>query len=332
MQAVFIRRETVASDRVICYVSSLDYLLPSIVSAAGVRRFVPNHKADIVILLTTEDESRLPFINRRLGNLGIHVEGVGAVALKQINSFAFDGYINSTTLGRFFIADLLPIRYQKIVYIDGDTMVSQDPTALVEADVPEGRIAAAEDVISFRRSRLTPAGRRILAYHEGLGIGAGGYFNSGILAVTRKTWRLLAEQAFAFFKQHRSLCVCLDQSALNAVTGDRRLPLSLKWNFQSPARFLGIEGLVSPTIYHFNQYIKPWMGLCKPWEHIHHLYRTESDRFTALELTLPMVSEADIQAHNRLTPVKNALLQWPALASLASRHTDVRAYERTAWI
>lgn len=319
-------------DRVICYVSSLDYLLPSIVSAAGIRRYVGTHRSDIVILLTAEDQSRLPDINRRLADRGIRVQGLDSAALAQINAFAFDGYISSSTLGRFFIADLLPERYRHLLYIDGDTMIGADPGMLVGTEVPDGRIAAAEDVISFRRSHLTATGRRILAYHRGLGVETGRYFNSGILAVSRRTWKLLADQALTFFKQNRSLCICLDQSALNAVTGDRRLPLSLKWNFQSPARFLGIEGRVRPSIYHFNQYIKPWMGVCKPWEDLYRIYRAQSAQFDTLGLTLPTASEDDIAAHNRLTPIKNALLRWPTLASLASAHTRVRAYEREAWI
>ena len=320
------------ADRAVCYVSSKDYLLPSMVSAAGVRRYVSPDTAKIYIFATSGGDDLIKNVNRALADLKIEIISVGGGALEAINSENFEGYITSTTLGRFFLADLVPPSTQKIIYIDGDTLIRGDPGRLIEAEIPEGRLAAAEDIISFRAGGLTKAGRHFRTYFSGLGIGDRGYFNSGVILVRKKTWSELAPAAYQFFKENRALCECVDQSALNAVCEGRRLKLSLKWNFQSPARFLGIDRLVNPAIYHFNQYIKPWMAVCKPWEHVYPQYMRDVAPFTELGLMLPMVTEDDIRNHNRLNPAKNLLLRSPALARLAAIHTGVRAYERAAWM
>lgn len=321
------------TDRAICYVSSVDYLLPSIISASTARKYVPAHKADIFIFLNSTDTDLIARVNKFLSLLDIKVCSLDGGSIGQLESQDFDGYIKSTTLGRFFIASLLPTTCRHIIYIDGDTWVRYDPLALVEAEVPDGRFTAAEDIISFRCNEFTPAGRKISTYFKGLGVDpAKGYFNSGVFAVSRSTWLTLAAEAFEFFKHNREVCNCLDQSALNAVMGDRRLKLSLKWNFQSPARFMGIEGRINPAIYHFTQYIKPWMAECKPWQEMYAEYQTALVPFKALDLPLPMASTADIEGHNKLNWMKNLLLKSPPLAGLSSLHTGIRAYEHNAWI
>jgi lipopolysaccharide biosynthesis glycosyltransferase len=324
----------VSTDCSICYVSSMDYLLPSIVSASRIRKYIPDHKADVFIFLTSREEGFINEINRFLSPLHIEVRGFDGSSISELESQQFEGYITSTTLGRFFIGELVPATCRRIVYIDGDTWIKQGPEILVDAEVPEGRFAAAEDIISFRRNDYTPAGRRISTYFNGLAINRTyGYFNSGVFAVSKKTWMSLAAEAFEFFKKNREVCNCLDQSALNAIMGDRRLRLSLKWNFQSPARFMGIEKRVNPAVYHFNQYIKPWMGVCKPWEDMYPTYSAALVPFEALGLPLPMVSAAETDAHNkRMNIAKNAALKSPLFASLTSLHMGVGAYERDAWI
>src|SRR6202041_3509581 len=101
-----------------------------------------------------------------------------------------------------------------------------------------------------------------------------------------------------FFKNNMGICKFCDQSALNAVMGDRRLRLSLKWNFQSPARFMGVEDNIDPAIYHFTQYAKPWMGECKPWQNVHAEYREALKPFDGLALPIKKLDRAEVNAHN----------------------------------
>ena len=321
------------TDCAVCYVSSVDYLLPSIISALGVRRYISQNKASIFIFASSSDEDLSGKLNAYLRSEGITIINFHKDALSQIEEEKIEGYISPTTFGRFHIADLLPLKCRRLVYIDGDTWIRQDITTLIETEVPDGRIAAAEDVISFRCKEQSEAGHRIQKYLNGLGVNPQtGYFNSGVLAVATKTWRTLSSDALAFFKQHRQLCDCLDQSALNAVTGDRRLKVSLRWNFQSPARFLGAEGYISPAIYHFNQYVKPWMGRCKPWTEMYEPYIAAMEPLKTLNLNIPMIPQEEITKHNKMTLTKNALLEMPQLARLLPTYRSVRSYEQSAWI
>lgn len=321
------------TDCAVCYVCSDDYLLPSIISAVQVRHYVRRDQAEIFILANSRDVETVVRLNRLLERFGITVVELGKSLRDMLLSHALDGYISSTTLGRFFIADIIPDRYRRIVYMDGDTWIRHDPSALIEARVPEGRFAASEDTLSFRRGGLSKTGRRVRKYLSDIGIPAGhDYFNSGVFAVSRATWSEVASQAFAYFKENRSICACLDQSALNAVMGDRRLRLSMKWNFQTPARFMGIEDRIDPTIYHFTQFIKPWMGVCKPWQDIFPDYMAATVPFASLDLSLPTASASDIDAHNRLTIVKNTMLRYPALAGMLHQFNGVKSYESDVWL
>lgn len=327
-----------SAECAICYAADPKYLLPSIISAAGVRRSVPAHKADIYIFLDGEDDELVARINRQLEPLHITVNAMGPtflaeLASQQIKGYG-DGYISKTTLARFYIGQLVPASCRQLIYLDGDTLMRGDVSPLVDHEVPEGRVAAVEDIFSFRANRWTKNGRRLQAYFEGLGVTPkNGYFNAGVFAVSRKTWLKVGAEAFTFFKTQRARCMYHDQSAMNAVTGDRRLRLSLKWNFQSPARFMGIEPWVHPKIYHFNQAMKPWMGSCKPWTDVYPKYMAELSPFEDLGLTMPGdAGPAEIERHNRLNPVKNLMLEWPWLARATSRPMGVEAYERQTWM
>ena len=58
-------------------------------------------------------------------------------------------HVPAAALGRFCLEGLLPDTHRRIVYLDGDTWIRRDPLALIEASVPEGKLAAVEDMTSF---------------------------------------------------------------------------------------------------------------------------------------------------------------------------------------
>ena len=326
-------RFAVVSDCAVSYVSSVDYLLPTVISALGIKKYVPDHIAKIYIFLDAADDYDISFLSKHLEARGILLVRSEFRRDKNLKDDDFEGYITSTTLGRFYVADMLPESVKRIVYIDGDTLIWGNPSALIEMEIPEGRFAAAEDTLSFRRNPLTKKGRQVNDYFRGLGVRPdSGYCNLGVFAVSRDTWNQLASEALRFFRDNRDRCICLDQSALNAVVGDRRLKLSLKWNFQSPAKFMGAEQHIRPIVLHFTQYIKPWMGHCKPWEDIFPFYREAGSALAELSLKFPNVAETEIASHNRLNPLKSFLLKNQRIASLSSIYTNIPKYEREAWL
>jgi lipopolysaccharide biosynthesis glycosyltransferase len=320
----------------VCYVSDFNYLLPSIVSATGLRKFVPAHKADIFIFLVDVDAVRIRDFNLRLSPYGIRILAMDSRSYGGFDPEMFRGYMSPATLGRFAMDGMLPNATRRIVYIDCDTWIRRDPSALIEAIIPEGKFAAVSDTMYFRSNSVSPAGRRFQSYFRKLGLSPKTeYFNAGVFAAARSTWKVLAPEAFTFFKNNMDLCKFRgqnDQSALNAVVGDRRLRLSLKWNFQSAARFMGVEKNIEPAIYHFTQYSKPWMGECKPWQNLHADYREALKPFDSLALPIKKLDKAEVAAVNRLNLAKNLLLKSPFTARLASLHMRIQTYESRAWL
>jgi lipopolysaccharide biosynthesis glycosyltransferase len=319
----------------VCYVADNNFLLPSLVSAASVRQFVPPHKADIFIFTVGVDTIRAGEVDRVSATRGIHVLPIDSSAFGSVDQNRLSRtYTPLATLGRFFMEDLLPPAIQRIVYLDGDTWITQDPTALIEAIVPPGRFAAAEDTIFFRQTKgLGYTANNIRNYFSQLGLKPeNGYFNAGVFAVSRDTWRGIAREAFSFFQKNIDICKRFDQSALNVVVGDRRLRLSSKWNFLTQLKIWGADRYVVPHILHFNLYPKPWMGACDPWTDMHPKYKAALVPFTSLNLPLKILGAEEIARINVANKRAYSYLQLPLVSKAALYYMNFRIAEQNAWM
>jgi len=318
----------------VCYVSDLNFLLPTLVSAASLRKFVPKHKADVYIFLVDEDIQRLEALNAFLKTYNIDILPLDSRSFSEFDADKFNkSYLSAATLGRFFIEGLLPPSCRRIVYIDGDTWVRRDPSPLIDAVVPDGRFAAVEDMLTFRSGNFTSYGRSIKEHFDSLGLQRKfGYFNTGVFAVSRDTWRGLAAEGYKFFLENTAACKYHDQSALNAIMGDRRLRLSLKWNFQTSYRQLSIEKTIDPCIYNFTQFPKPWMGVCAPWKDIYADYQAALAPFTPLQLPIRTLDSEVTNAHNAFVRKKFLPLKLPLVGKLLVLSTGIENLESKAWL
>jgi lipopolysaccharide biosynthesis glycosyltransferase len=238
------------------------------------------------------------------------------------------------TFGRFFMEDLLPKSSRRIVYLDGDVLCVADPTILIDAAVPEGFFAAAEDIIFYRQivgRGATAEGIR--NYFAKLDLRPeNGYFNAGVFAVSRETWKAIARDALRYFLDNTEACKHFDQSALNAVVKDRRLRLSSKWNFQTQLKIWRADRFVTPRICHFNRYPKPWMGPCDPWKELHAYYTTAVAPFASLNLPLVTLSEKAVAEINASTRKTYSYLGLPFVSRAALAMMNFQAIERASWI
>lgn len=323
-----------ANDCAVCYVTDLGYLLPSLVSATSLRKFVGPDQAEVFIFLVGHDD-RVAEVNKIANQFKIQVVAFDSAWISEfdIKNFA-SSHVTPATLGRFFLDRGLPDHIKRIVYIDGDTLIRRDPSALIKAVVPEGKFAAVEDMVSFRYNPANPRGRIKMSYLKGIGVHppTQGYFNAGVFAASRNTWAEFAGEAFKFFIQNTKACEYHDQSALNASVGNRRLKLSLKWNFQTPFRFLGIEKYIEPRIYHFHSYPKPWMGPCQPWAEIYAEYQLAVQPFASLNLPLKKLSEQEVADINQLNWRQKLLLRSSLIAKYALLQLGIRKYQKEAWL
>jgi lipopolysaccharide biosynthesis glycosyltransferase len=195
-----------------------------------------------------------------LAPLGVDVTELPLTLYEQFDPRDFNKtHVSFSTIGRFFILQSVRQAYDKILYLDGDIWPVGDIAALLQVDIPDGFIAAAEDRSYYWRGEASEAGRAVRSYYKQLGInGDLGYFNAGVLLARSDTWREVSAEAFAFFKNNVSRCLYHDQSALNVVTGRRRLRLNPKWNYLYDYVDWHIRPLEAPGIIHFCGPRKPW--------------------------------------------------------------------------
>jgi lipopolysaccharide biosynthesis glycosyltransferase len=252
---------------VICYVTDANFAIPSLISATTARKWVSSDIADIYILTIGLSDLQVTELTAlaepqeiRIGVM--HPERLEGFDSRNVNRT----HVPLSTLGRLFLHEFIPDKYDTLLYMDGDTWISGDITPLVTLRPPKLSICAAEDPSYFYRRDAGATGRRVRAYFSGLGLdGDRGYFNAGVLLSSLSTWRDVAGDAFRFFCQNVDRCLFHDQSALNAVAQGRRLKLSNKWDFMTDFRYWNVEASIEPKIYHFTGFLKPWMGDFFPW-------------------------------------------------------------------
>lgn len=163
---------------------------------------------------------------------------------------------------RWWIGELFP-EYDKVLYLDCDTVVCCDLAELYREDVQNAAVAG---VIDF----ATPAVCRRISGQ--LGLSAMRYINSGVLLMNAATWRSdhLAEACVSKLRQYGVLS-CPDQDILNMICKDRIFYLNSKWNVQwqhfwdkpndclePPVLDAFCAALRDPRIIHYTSPVKPW--------------------------------------------------------------------------
>lgn len=264
----------------ICLVSDANYLFPTTVAARQARAAAKGDDVDVFVFamgLAEEavDRYRSVFdrLDLRLVTVGREIYG-GAADNAFVDAFFENSKFTFGALGRFFLDQMLPSGYDQLIYLDGDTQIAGSLDPLLRADVPAGHFFAAPDPKAFWINDGSPAAAREQAYMRGLGLQNGhdfsSYFNSGVLRMERSGWNEIGRKAYDYLRSNSHLCICHDQSALNATARERRLPMSLKWNFSTYYRYFHLHRRLTPSIVHFMSHPKPWNGAFSPWGHAEH--------------------------------------------------------------
>jgi lipopolysaccharide biosynthesis glycosyltransferase len=189
----------------------------------------------------------------------------------QISGAPTNERLTRATYIRLYLDALLPPHYRRILYLDSD--ISLDPAGiarLFEVQLGGHAFAAARDGIDIallcpdQDSTIPHTWRsheEMKHYKAGLGLGATDpYVNAGILLIDRRRWveEALSERVLAFATAHPERCQLADQSALNAVKGERWAELSPRWNFQPIHAVAALRKVMDPYVHHFAGAYKPW--------------------------------------------------------------------------
>ena len=207
-------------------------------------------------------------------------------------------YYTCTTYFRVFIASMFP-QYDKAIYLDCDTVILGDISALYNYDLGDNLIAGApcEGVNSF------DVYRRYVTEVDGCDVDY--FFNAGVIMMNLKAFREegFYEQFADLLKKYK-FTVIQDEDYLNVLCQDRILQLPRAWN-KSPVApdYLAREDL---RIVHFLMSWKPW---CFPdipyqeyfWEYaekteFYDLLKGMKDSFTVEGMKGAQAQEASLKA------------------------------------
>jgi lipopolysaccharide biosynthesis glycosyltransferase len=318
------------SDCAICYVTDRNFLLPSLLSALEVRKYLAVNAAEIFIF-TIQTEGDLCYaLSKKYRNRNLNVIPLDERELSEINTQRLqESYTPLGTFGRFLIDQFLPDRIKYIVYLDGDAWPANDLRGLIENRVPEGFIAAVDDTIAFRsRLGIGSAAIDAKAYFRSLGLSErDGYFNAGVFAGSRRAIRDINADAFRFFLNNVSKCVNFDQSAMNAASIGRRHRLSIAWNFQARFNVWGLRRRVVPTITHFNGRPKPWSGRLLPWPEMHEVYANRVASVADFGLNFEQLTDIEVRSANQDFEKKYGYLRNPVAGGLIALAVQIDQYE-----
>jgi lipopolysaccharide biosynthesis glycosyltransferase len=179
------------------------------------------------------------------------------ITLIKLNSEHFAGWKgHNTTYYRLLLPQLLD--FDKVIYIDSDTIVLSDLVELYNHDLSDSLVAGVVD----------PGGHTSTIFH--LFKDKDPYLNAGLLLMNLKSMRELnfleaCKRTYFKFKDEINYG---DQDILNLVTVGRKKVLDPKFcwlmqpNLFTYSQFY--EEIKKSDIVHFVGAIKPWMKWCSP--------------------------------------------------------------------
>jgi lipopolysaccharide biosynthesis glycosyltransferase len=175
----------------------------------------------------------------------------------QFEGLFLTQYYSREIYYRLMIPEL--VEEERVLYMDSDVIVNGSVAELFDLDL-HGMYAGVVREPWFDRHaelELEPGHR---------------YFNSGVMLIDVRKWKEdgLHRKVIDYIGRHQTVIRFPDQDALNAVIGERYLPLPLKYNLtfipgQSPVPDNGLysaeeleEARNRPVIIHYSGGSKPW--------------------------------------------------------------------------
>ena len=173
---------------------------------------------------------------------------------------------NPIVLARLLLDRLLPNCTEKVLYLDGDTIIRGNLQKLWGNDLSKYTIAASiEPTVDKKRKSQ-------------LGLSNLPYYNAGVLLINLKKWRKdnTGKKIIEYYKKNSGRLFANDQDAINGSQKGEILTLSPKYNYynifdQYPHRFLSKlcdypyisyaayeEARKNPIIIHYLGEERPW--------------------------------------------------------------------------
>ncbi len=163
---------------------------------------------------------------------------------------AIRDYYTATTYYRIFIPEMFP-QYDKVLYIDSDTIIREDVFNLYKYDLGKNLIGAVRDQLVVQTEVFGDYVEKVL------GISRGAYFNAGVVLLNCQEFRKQNMlKKFIELLNTYTFVVAQDQDYLNILCKDKVLWVDPRWNVQMAGEIPCHES--KAKLIHYNLATKPW--------------------------------------------------------------------------
>ncbi len=194
-------------------------------------------------------------IKRSIGKKNVNVRWLRP-SLGVLKDMPVYGHVSICTYFRLLLPELLPTTLRKVIYLDGDTVVTGDLSELWGQKIGNHLVMAVED-----SHRDYPDN---IAHRAALGLAPESkYFNAGVMVLNLELWRheKVAARVMDCLKIKRTLLRWWDQDGLNVALEGRWGHLDQRWNCRVDASKTGgdINGRACDAfVVHYASAVKPW--------------------------------------------------------------------------
>ncbi len=237
-------RETPPNRPVVVTGADSNAVLPLLAMLRSMRRNSPD--VELIVLAIGLDDGDLGLLEDQLPS-------DGSWRIMEIDPKLFEAAsINSCHLSRAAYAplalDMVLPNYDRVIWLDADTIILGDLKPLWALDLDGALLAATPDDFISQAE--------LAATRTSMGL----YFNSGVMVLDLELWRMSGFGALARARMLAGKLICEDQSVLNELARGRVKMVDRLWNFHA-GRFHEYDvGLRPeyPSIVHFCGQLKPW--------------------------------------------------------------------------
>ncbi|MDD2917356.1 glycosyltransferase family 8 protein [Rhodoferax sp.] len=216
-----------------------------------------NHPLKIYCLVPADALAGMNSINQIKIKFGIDISLIG-VRDEYFTNWKITEHFSPAVYLKLLIPDL--VKEDKIIYLDSDTLVQGDLSALYQIDVTRNYIAGVEDIYKGENSKIPRAKEDC-------------YINSGVMLMNLDGFRQDAFLAkcrdiYSIFENEITL---MDQCIINKYAEMRKIALDPKWNrqvFPNRTKRSDWNNIVSSgnsIVIHFIAETKPWSQWCSPF-------------------------------------------------------------------
>jgi len=247
--------KSIAQDINVAYTIDKNYSLFAMISIFSVlENNYLNNKYNFFIVENDIPQKRLDemknFVNKRGQNIYfIHINSDDICKGENIY-LSLHNRISKIGMARILLPDLLPKNIHRVIYIDADTLVSDDLSKLYNVDLKNNIFGMVKDIHPFLEGKVNQ------------------YYNSGLIVMDLDKSRKekISDKLFNFYyKNHLKFSPdskgkikywLADQDLINLVLKNNIEKLPNKWNNQILADYIMMPQ--TNGIYHYIGDIKPW--------------------------------------------------------------------------